>query len=181
MAEGEVDNDTWRQEAVRMQENPELTTSEIAAQLQKPVKTVANARKKGLNFEKASEKATDTSKIPALSYRIAPIPGKGLGLVATRKICRGELVVEEKPVLTAPGGLIGMRKLQAQFDALEASVQDEIMALHDRNASDGHGKTLLGVFGTNALPQGVGSPDAALCLVISRANHSCISNATMAG
>ena len=36
MAEGEVDNDTWRQEAVRMQqENPELTTSEIAAQLQK--------------------------------------------------------------------------------------------------------------------------------------------------
>lgn len=107
MAEGEVDNDTWRQEAVRMQENPELTTSEIAAQLQKPVKTVknalANARKKGLNFEKASEKATDTSKIPALPYRIAPIPGKGLGLVATRKICRGELVVEEKPVLTAPG------------------------------------------------------------------------------
>ena len=162
-----------------MQENPELTTSEIAAQLQKPVKTVnalANARKKGLNFEKASEKATGTSKIPALPYRIAPIPGKGLGLVATRKICRGELVVEEKPVLTAPGGLIGMRKLQAQFDALEASVQDEIMALHDRNASDGHGKTLLGVFGTNALPQGVGSPDAAMCLVISRANHSCISN-----
>ena len=50
------------------------------------------------------------------------------------------------------------------------------MALHDKNATAGAEKTLDGVYRTNALPQGVGSHDSALCLTISRANHSCVSN-----
>ena len=103
MEEGEVDNDTWRQEAVRMQqENPELTTSEIAEKLQKPVKTVknalANARKKGLlNFEKASEKATDTSKIPSLPYRIVQFPAKVLGLWQHARSAAGSWLLKRNP------------------------------------------------------------------------------------
>lgn len=189
MAEVDADNDSWRQEAVRMQkEDPELTTAEIAEKLKKPLKTVknalANARRKGelLKLEggetggKARTDNQDIVKSVELPYRIAPIPGKGLGLIATRKIFRGDLIVEERPVLTAPQGLMGLMQLQKQFDELEGSVQGQIMDLCDKTALDGSGKTLLGVFSTNALPQGVGSSDAALCLVISRANHSCISN-----
>eukprot|EP00438_Fugacium_kawagutii_P023432 Skav207933 [mRNA] locus=scaffold1441:430293:431318:+ [translate_table: standard] len=164
-------------------ENPELTTAEIAEKLKKPAKTVknvlANARKKGaLVTETTSKGYPNRNAQKDLPYRIAPIPGKGLGLLATRKICRGELIVKEAPVLTAPEGFRGYssRQLQAQFDQLDSAVQDEVMALYDKHAPDGNGKTLLGVFETNALPQGVGSRDAALCLVISRANHSCISN-----
>ncbi|CAK9105348.1 unnamed protein product [Durusdinium trenchii] len=191
MPEDQGGHDPWRQEAVQMQkDDPELTISQIAARLNKPVKTVksalANARKKEAlaKSEKGSqgyskEGRNDNDKANLLPYQIAPIPGKGLGLVATRKICRGELIVQEKPVLTASGGLVGfaLKQLQTQFDQLSSSVQDEIMVLYDKHAPDGVGKTLSGVFSTNALPQGVGSPDAALCLVISRANHSCISNA----
>lgn len=191
MAEGAADNDTWRQEAVQMQkDNPELTTAQIAEKLNKPVKTVknalANARKKGelVKPEKGSggyskearHESPVQSSVKDLPYRIAPIPGKGLGLIATRQISRGELIVEESPVLMERQGFMGFSQIQEQFDQLEASVQDQIMDLHDKNAPDGNGKTLLGVFRTNALPQGVGSRNGALCLVISRANHSCINN-----
>ena len=32
-------------------------------------------------------------------FTIAEIPGKGKGLVAKRKICKGELVIKERPVV----------------------------------------------------------------------------------
>eukprot|EP00435_Cladocopium_sp_Y103_P032266 s880_g8.t1 len=159
MAEGAADNDTWRQEAVRMQkDDPELTTAQIAEKLNRPVKTVknalANARKKGelVQSEKGSggyskdrRESPVQPPVKELPCRISPIPGKGLGLIATRQISRGELIVEESPV----------HGIQPNpEDQLEASVQDQIMDLHDKNVPDGNGKTLLGVFTTNALPQG---------------------------
>ena len=121
---------------------------------------LANGRKKGelVKPEKGSggyskearHESPVQSSVKDLPYRIAPIPGKGLGLIATRQISRGELIVEESPVLMERQGFMGFSQIQEQFDQLEASVQDQIMDLHDKNAPDGNGKTLLGVFRTNA-------------------------------
>ncbi|CAL1137453.1 unnamed protein product [Cladocopium goreaui] len=166
MAEGAADNDTWRQEAVQMQkDNPELTTAQIAEK--KKGELVKPEKGSGGYSKEARHESPVQSSVKDLPYRIAPIPGKGLGLIATRQISRGELIVEESPVLMERQGFMGFSQIQEQFDQLEASVQDQIMDLHDKNAPDGNGKTLLG---------GVGSSNGALCLVISRANHSCINN-----
>ena len=111
----EVDED-WKQEALRMvKEDPELTNAEIAEKLNKPVKTVKNALAKLRKKEKAEtscnqdkEKCSQgyprkngdgSSEAP---YKIVPIEGKGHGLVATRALHRGELILQEQPVLTAP-------------------------------------------------------------------------------
>ena len=32
-------------------------------------------------------------------FTVAEIPGKGMGLIATRKITKGELVIKERPVV----------------------------------------------------------------------------------
>lgn len=107
------------------------------------------------------------------------MPGKGLGLVAARNLAPGELIVAEKPVLTynarGSGGASLPEVLSRQFSVLEAAQQEAVMALHDAHARDGR-KTLEGIIFSNAFAREAGVFDAALCLVSSRLNHSCLPN-----
>eukprot|EP00392_Amoebophrya_sp_AT5.2_P002398 g2403.t1 len=138
------------------------------------------------------DKRAEADCVVTPCYTIAEVPGqnKGRGLIATRDIKRGELIIAEKPVLFAPGttgfSAVLARKsweerLQRDFLRLPAERQRDVMQLHDKAAGAGGAdkttKTLAGIFATNGLPQGVGSTDGVLCLTISRANHSCCNNA----
>ncbi|GAA6004549.1 hypothetical protein JCM10207_000929 [Rhodosporidiobolus poonsookiae] len=81
-------------------------------------------------------------------FKVKPVPGKGEGLVATRKILAGEYVLQEAPavVLQEAGG-------PASYQVYE----------------------IKSVFLTNAFP--VGDKDlGALCLTGAKLNHSCRPN-----
>lgn len=107
-------------------------------------------------------------------------------MFAAAPVAKGELVLEEAPALRFPwveefedfwqsGGDVPIM-LEAQLrETIDELGQDErrgFWGLHDHYASG----SACGVFLTNALPVGEDSEAAALCLLGSRFNHSCVPN-----
>lgn len=114
--------------------------------------------------------------------RLEDVVGKGKGLVATRAIARGELILKERPVLRRPdiavAGAREIEELNREFTRLPPEQQAAIMELAD-NSKLGllAGKSLIGIFVTNCLGLGSDATENGLFLTISRFNHSCRSNA----
>lgn len=114
------------------------------------------------------------------------VHGKGLGMLATAPLAKGQLVLEEAPALTFPwvqdfedfwhsGGDVPSvleAQLREWVEGLSEDAQREFWSLHDHYAS----ASACGVALTNALPVGEDSEGAALCLAASRFNHSCVPN-----
>jgi len=108
-----------------------------------------------------------------LPYEVVPVEGKGLGVVATRAIACGELVMADVPILTFQGtDGSWVRSVNEQFKALRPDEQQTVMALADV----GEPKTVAGIIRTNNYPRGVNSEDGVLCPTFSRFNHSCEPN-----
>jgi hypothetical protein len=71
---------------------------------------VASGRELGVDFTGANSAsvAAEYTYLPALKksnrdpFVVADLPGKGKGLVATRDIKQGELVIQESPLFTVP-------------------------------------------------------------------------------
>jgi len=102
---------------------------------------------------------------------VRPIPGKGLGVIASRDIKRGEVLVSEMPLLNFTFG----NGLTESLQKMSHSSRRKLMGLHDRQSEDGRRKSVLGVVVTNCL----GGRDGRTTLVyftISRFNHSCLPN-----
>ena len=80
-------------------------------------------------------------------YSLRPVEGKGLGLVASRDIKLGEIIMREDPTLiieeNAPG-------LTQQFSRLEKSAQGEILKLHHDNPEDTVEERIKQIFLANA-------------------------------
>eukprot|EP00931_Biecheleriopsis_adriatica_P095985 TRINITY_DN69633_c0_g1_i1.p1 TRINITY_DN69633_c0_g1~~TRINITY_DN69633_c0_g1_i1.p1 ORF type:complete len:273 (+),score=33.85 TRINITY_DN69633_c0_g1_i1:40-858(+) len=131
-----------------------------------------------------SQRKLAVSSMAALEcFGVAEIPGRGVGVVATRDISVGELVLAESPVISFRGSDIWwMRDAQAQFDSLPPRVQEQILSLCDAFQlvdeifPGGVHKTLEGILKTNAYMRGSKSDDGVLCLTTSRFNHSCVAN-----
>lgn len=112
------------------------------------------------------------------SYKISPIPGSGLGVVATKTFSRGDLIISEFPLFIIDGATVdGIGGTEATIDKdvaqLSSKNQQAISSLH--NCFVGKLPPLLGIFKTNSLPLGADSVAAGLFLVCSRFNHSCVS------
>eukprot|EP00397_Hematodinium_sp_SG-2012_P026240 GEMP01027473.1.p1 GENE.GEMP01027473.1~~GEMP01027473.1.p1 ORF type:complete len:375 (+),score=86.60 GEMP01027473.1:247-1371(+) len=196
-----VAEDVWKQRARTIRvEDPEITIREIAEKVEmdfpKVKRFLAKERKNQDKKREETTKAAQTcrnSTVPTpqrnigvqmQSYKCVPIEGKGLGMIATRDIKYGELILQEKPVITMyEVGKIQfsklefvVRKLQSdmetQFAVLSEVGKSRVMSLHDMAPQ----KTLAGIFKTNALARGSGSEDAVLCVETSRFNHSCAQN-----
>ena len=62
-------------------------------------------------------------------YRILPIPGKGQGMVATRKLYPGEVVMTERPLLVVPDTIF------RDYSRVEAFIERRInrMSCEDRD------------------------------------------------
>nr|GAT51523.1 predicted protein [Mycena chlorophos] len=133
------------------------------------------------------------------AYRVAPIPGKGLGLIATRTIEQGELILTERPLLIRPRNTRiflppNLNEKQTTQYALnekeritEPAVarmtperRDAFFKLHN---NDGSGP-INGIVATNAIVwdnlrpglTGGRGDYTAVCDLISRLNHSCSPN-----
>ncbi|TDL17391.1 SET domain-containing protein [Rickenella mellea] len=128
----------------------------------------------------------------SVPYRILPVNGAGLGMVATRAIYAGETINIERPVFISPVAL-------PTYDNLEDSLQDiykiamgvldprtvaAIMSLSNCKPVTKHPiSKLRGIIDTNTLycsfPQSEYLPHyGGVFLDMSRCNHSCIPNAT---
>jgi len=137
-------------------------------------------------------------------FKLCHVPGKGLGVVATKDLSPGTLVILEKPLLVldpptdrkqllktlgcdwckvdmrAPPELV---RSQIQRMILEKTVKrmreeerDQFMALTDKTAKVDHEKTPWGVFLTNCLPMG-SYRVLGIYPTMARINHSCKPNA----
>ena len=137
-------------------------------------------------------------------YKVCQIPGKGVGVIASRDLTPGTLITREKPLLVldppsdrktllktlgcdwckvnmrAPPELV---RAQIQRMILEKTVKrmkederDQFMGLTDKTATNSNTKSAWGVFLTNALPMG-NYTVLGIYPTVARINHSCKPNA----
>lgn len=120
------------------------------------------------------------------AFESIEIAGKGIGMVATRGIAEGELILSEAPLLTwaskastetSPAGALLQEVMTddvtRQINELSDSQRERLLSLHDR-FTEGGAKSVLGILGTNGFNQSDGH--MILCERISRLNHSCCPN-----
>lgn len=111
-----------------------------------------------------------------------PIPGAGFGMVATRSIPRGTLIIAEPPLFaihdsaSEPNKVIPV--IEAKLQALSDDQKTAFFSLH--NSYPQELPAALGIFKTNAHPLGVDSSDSGVFPECSRFNHSCAPNASYA-
>jgi hypothetical protein len=109
---------------------------------------------------------------------------KGKGAFASRDIQRGDLVLSERPIFSAPtfksqAELVCRIYIESEVLELPPAHLDSYLSLKNshNNCSCFRGHPpLLGIFCTNAFS--VSDDDSGICLKASRFNHSCSPNAT---
>ncbi|KAM5543459.1 hypothetical protein V8D89_002710 [Ganoderma adspersum] len=113
-------------------------------------------------------------------FSVQDVPGKGKGVVATRAIAQGELILAEAPLFTQIRSRSNATVLAA-LSALSDADQRQYFSL--ANARRGRAPPPIGIFETNALPCGDNDPSrgaaadsAAIFLLGSRFNSSCQPN-----
>ena len=129
------------------------------------------------------ENWTEHKKSCEQPYKVVPVDGKGMGLVATKKIKRGERIIVEKPVLQTGSLVQQFQKLSVRqqcdlMSRVSESRGEESVQYQDQNTGpelsydDYH--QLSELFKTNGI-QTTSDPagHSAWYLTISRINHSC--------
>jgi SET domain-containing protein len=107
-------------------------------------------------------------------YETRSLPGKGNGLVACSDIAKGTRILCEKPLfrLASLANMVDSAVL-VKVKALSKDQQRQYLSLHNNYPKD---NAFSGIFKTNALPCGAGSPIGAVYPTICLINHSCDSN-----
>ncbi|KAF7550377.1 hypothetical protein G7046_g8033 [Stylonectria norvegica] len=111
----------------------------------------------------------------ASPYTIQPVPGKGLGVVATRNIPCGQRIIAEIPLFTIPRVAAAnsvIADYTAAVDALSSDNQRAFFSLHNEKLE---GDKTMGIIWTNAIS--IDPDTGGIFLQSSRFNHSCNSNA----
>lgn len=113
-------------------------------------------------------------------YTLQQIPGKGKGLVATRRITKGTRILSEEPVIRVSEAALDSPTLQAsiceQVDALTPDQRQAFLSMHNIYSDDAESQ-YLGIIRTNSLPFGDDVREVGIFLDACRINHACDSNA----
>ncbi|KAF2817588.1 SET domain-containing protein [Mytilinidion resinicola] len=107
-------------------------------------------------------------------FTLQSIPGQGKGLVASRAITPGTLLISEAPLFAIPSAA-SERDLATHLRTLPKESQRAFLSLHNSRA--GAGEPLSNIVRTNAYPLGPGSDLGGIFPLIARINHSCRPNA----
>lgn len=113
----------------------------------------------------------------AQPFKMICLAGKGTGLIATKNLYAGDLIMEEAPALLVPDEIYedieGTSDLiDKQIMKLSSSERELVLGLTD--CRDPEDPSYLGLFYTNDMNY---DGDAALFPIMARANHSCKPNA----
>jgi len=128
-------------------------------------------------------------------FEVCSIPGKGLGIVATTPIIKGERILTEVPLIRLPSDIEELtpddweQRLLQLVDNCSPEEQKQLWALEDVNQEeedeeeDGIPKSVTGIVLTNAYADTTMSKDevikeGGLFALISRFNSSCCPNLT---
>lgn len=113
-------------------------------------------------------------------YALQEVPGKGKGLVATRKIPMGTRILSEEPIIRLPEAALDRQTLLAsirrQVDVLTPDQRRAFLSMHNIHADDTASR-YLGIFRKNALPFGDDVREVGIFLDACRINHACDNNA----
>ncbi|KAF7295981.1 Aldehyde dehydrogenase [Mycena kentingensis (nom. inval.)] len=130
-------------------------------------------------------------------FRVGPVVGKGLGLLATRPYRQGELIMDERPLLVSIRGLpsipatmspaehlSGFEKyLEDVLQRMRPADREAFMSLHNSHLTDGSGpiggRIRTNGFGLEGLAPGIEGPMGSYSVVanqMSRMNNSCSPN-----
>ncbi|KAH8687558.1 hypothetical protein BGZ60DRAFT_393911 [Tricladium varicosporioides] len=118
-------------------------------------------------------------------YEIKQIPNKDLGLIATRTLPAGTIILNEAPLISiplpqmVPGVGFPLQEmvssLQSSYNLLSPSQQEDYLSLHEfRFPSETDQDKLLTIFRSNAY--NTGSNNVGLFPKIARINHDCTPN-----
>ncbi|KAM0364305.1 hypothetical protein ACHAPK_010783 [Fusarium culmorum] len=106
------------------------------------------------------------------------VPGKGKGLIATRKILKGTRILSEKAIIRVPEIFANIAAVSAsigrQVDSLPPDQQEAFLSMCNIYPSDDNVSPYLGIVRSNGLPMDFGS---GVFLQASRINHACDNNA----
>jgi len=121
-------------------------------------------------------------KIDGPAFKIVEIPCKGSGMIATRKLYPGDVILAEKPVLIVPDAIYSNVEkceeyLEKEINKMGSVEREFLLNLTDcreKRESDYYDPSpYCGFFYTNAMTY---EDDAAICPTMARANHSCRPN-----
>lgn len=119
---------------------------------------------------------------PSAIYEVAVILNKGLGVVSRRLIKKGTRIMSEQPLVQVTIGSAAEAddRVREAVSAVDKHKRDIFHTLHNRYPTEGADakEPLTGIFITNALPCGPGSPVGAVYRTVCRINHDCKPNAT---
>ncbi|KAL7917056.1 hypothetical protein ACQKWADRAFT_307697 [Trichoderma austrokoningii] len=109
-------------------------------------------------------------------FEIQDIPGRGGGIIARFNIPKGTRIICEKPLLTV--GPMSPHKLESfiakELKGMSKTSQRQFLSLHNNFRGS---NPFSGIFRTNALPCGPGSPIGGIYPTACFINHCCIPNA----
>ena len=129
----------------------------------------------GSPFDMSSDThSSHADESPSPLYEKRSIPGKGNGLVACADIPEGTRILCEKPLFTlvSAANMVDNAVL-AKVRSLAKDQQRQYLGLHNNYPNN---NIFSGIFKTNALPCGPGSPIGGVYPTICLINHSCDSN-----
>jgi hypothetical protein len=131
-------------------------------------------------IERKEEYAKMSSSASDLMYALQEVPGKGKGLVATRKIPMGTRILSEEPIIRVPEAALDsqtlLESIRRQADALTPDQRRAFLSMHNIHADDAASR-YLGIIRTNALPFGDDVREVGIFLDACRINHACDNNA----
>jgi hypothetical protein len=114
------------------------------------------------------------------TYAFQNVPGKGRGLVATKKILKGTRILSEMAIVTVSES-VGSERLRAsicqQVEALTEHQRQAFLSMHNIHPYMNATEQYLGIFRTNALPAEAVGDKGAIFPVACRINHACDNNA----
>ncbi|KAH7348799.1 hypothetical protein BKA65DRAFT_501459 [Rhexocercosporidium sp. MPI-PUGE-AT-0058] len=111
-------------------------------------------------------------------WEIVDIPGKGKGIIVTRNIAPGTLLLSEAPLITTEvvkSLPTAEQDLENALGKLSLSDQKNFRTLHT-NFPENADEKLIGIIRSNAYPLGPDTDVGGLFPDIARINHSCLPN-----
>jgi len=108
-------------------------------------------------------------------YRVTSLEGKGQGVVATRDIKPGEVVLSEKPVILIKKEAGAKASLHQQMDNLKEEARRTVKELHDPRPTEAEDAKIERIFENNGIDVCNGNA-VGLYPAIARINHSCAPN-----
>lgn len=113
-------------------------------------------------------------------YTLQEIPGKGKGLVATRRIAKGTRILSEEPLIRVPTGGLNPQAhhelIREKVDALTPDQRQAFLSLHNTHSDDTYSQ-YVGIVQTNLISFGDDAREGGIFLGASRINHACDNNA----